>query len=419
MSPIQKATEAYINDLNALRGMIEPLMLLTELLGEKFDEDHLNALVEHGKEKETEGPTRSFTIPPEHLQKVRQLGQKNEQYRTARKLLPRNFLVSFVSTYDAFLGNLIQALLEAKPEVINSSGKQLTYKELVAFSSIDAARTYVVESEVESLLRKSHSEQFDWMEKTFDIKLREGLDSWPIFIELTERRNLFVHCHGKASVQYLKICAEHHADITGVSLGTTLDAKLKYLVNSYKCLYEIGVKLSQVLWRKLKPGELEAADSALNSISFELLVLEKYELANRLLNFATKLPRHSSEVDKRIMLINLSQSYKFLNMQDKCLNTLNKMDWSACSDNFGLCVAILKDNFQEATKLMHRIGKDGAIKQHEYMDWPIFKDFRKSTDFTATYTEIFGIEPSELLNHSATENDNDQTKLVQSETSEE
>jgi len=419
MSPIQKATEAYINDLDALRGMIEPLMIVTEAIGEKFDVDHLNALIEHGEEKDTEGPTRSFNIPPEHLQKIRQLRQKNEQYRTARKLLPRNFLVSFVSTYDAFLGNLIRALFEAKPEVLNSSGKQLTYKELVSFSSIDDARIHVVESEVESLLRKSHSEQFDWMEKTFDIKLREGLDSWPIFIELTERRNLFVHCHGKTSTQYLKVCAEHRADTNGISLGATLDAKLDYLVSSYKCLYEIGVKLSQVLWRKLKAEDIEAADSALTSISFELLALEKYELANRLLKFATKLPRHSSEIDKRIMLVNLAQSYKFLNKQDKCLSTLSTMDWSACSDNFSLCVAVLKDNFQEATQLMRRIGKEGAIKRHEYIDWPIFKDFRKSTEFAVAYTDIFGIEPSELLKHSAGENEKDKTKDIQGETSEE
>jgi hypothetical protein len=308
-------------------------------------------------------------------------------------------LVSFVSTYDAFLGNLVRALFESKPEVLNSSGKQLTYKELVTFNDLVAAREHIVDCEVDSLLRKSHSEQFEWLEKTFDLKLREGLESWPVFIELTERRNLFVHCHGKASSQYLKVCADQKADTTGVAIGTTLDAKRPYLIDAYKCLYEIGVKLSQVLWRKLRPDEIAEADSALISIAFELLVLEKFDLANRLLKFATRLPRHSSEANKRIFLVNLAQSYKFSGQQEKCLATLSTIDWSACSDNFAVCVAVLKDNYAEAATIMRRIGVDGQIKRHEYIDWPVFREFRKSEEFSAAYTEIFGVEPTELLKH--------------------
>ena len=410
MSPIQKATETYINDLDALRGMIDPLMFMTDTLGKKFNDDHLKALVEHGKEIETGGPERNFEIPPEHLQKIRHLGRINTQYRIARSLIPRSFLVSFVSTYDAFLGSLVHALFQAKPEVLNSSGKQLTYKELISFKNIDAAREHITDSEVESLLRKSHAEQFDWLEKTFDIKLREGLEVWTNFIELTERRNLFVHSHGKVSAQYLKVCSENHANAPGIKIGEILDAKHEYLVEAYKCLYEIGVKLSQVLWRKLRPDEIEKADDALTSITFELLVIEKYDLANRLLKFATKLPRHSSDVAKRMMLINLAQSYKHLGKNEQCLSTLSTTDWSACRDNFSLCVAVLKDDYDAASQLMKRIGQTGMLKQHEYIDWPIFKEFRKTAGFASAYTEIFGMPPSLLLAHNSAEHDekNDQ-----------
>lgn len=423
MSPIQKAAESYINDLSALRGMLEPVMLVTEAISNKSHAEHLEALEEHGTEMDpTKEGSRSFRIPPEHLQRVRKLKAKNEQYRTAQKLLPRTFLVSFVSTYDAFLGNLTQALLESKPEVLNGSGKQLTYKELVSFPDMAGARSYVVEWEIETLLRKSHSEQFDSLEKLFDIKLREGLAAWPTFIELTERRNLFVHTHGKVSAQYIKNCSDHKAAIEGVKLASTLDASHEYLIEAYKCLFEIGIKLSQVLWRKLKPDEMAAADSTLISITFELLVLEKFDLARRLLEFATKLPRHATEANKRIFLINLAQSYKFTDQQEKCLAALSTIDWSACSDNFAVCVAVLKDHFDEATMIMKRIGLEGAIKQHEYIDWPVFRDFRKSTEFSRAYFSIFGVEPSDLLTHdedtSATETPegNTESKLLSSDT---
>lgn len=401
MSAIQKATEAYINDLDALRGMLEPLMIVTEALGTSVDEDYLEALEEHGEEMPPEGGTRTFKVPPEHLQKIRHLGQKNKHYRTANELLPRTFLVSFVSTYDAFLGSLVHALFDAKPEVLNGNGKPLTYRELVTFPDLEAARAHIVDGEVESLLRKSHSEQFDWLEKTFELKLREGLESWPTFVELTQRRNLFVHCHGKVSSQYLRVCGENRVEVGGIAVGTTLDAKREYLIEAYKCLYEIGAKLSQVLWRKLQPGEIEAADNALISMTFELLVLERYDLANRLLKFATTLPRHSSELAKRVFLVNLAQSYKYNGSPDRCLSTLSTIDWSACSDKFAVCVAVLKDRFEDAVAIMHRIGSEGSIKRHEYIDWPVFREFRRSPEFSRAFTEIFGVPPTELLKHDA------------------
>lgn len=105
------------------------------------------------------------------------------------------------------------------------------------------------------------------------------------------------------------------------------------------------------------------------------------------------------------MLINLAQSYKFLDKNDQCLSTLSTIDWSACSDNFALCVAVLKDDFEEAARVMKRVGPEGAVKRHEYIDWPVFKEFRKSAEFASTYTEVFGTAPSLLLAHEAAEDD--------------
>ena len=67
-------------------------------------------------------------------------------------------------------------------------------------------REKIFAKEVESILRSSHSDQFLWMERVFSIPLTKGLESWPSFIELTERRNLFVHCDGVVSDQYINVC---------------------------------------------------------------------------------------------------------------------------------------------------------------------------------------------------------------------
>ncbi len=147
-----------------------------------------------------------------------------------------------ISQFDSFLGGLIKAIFYAKPALVNSSEKLLNISQLSEFDSINAAKEYIVEKEVETVLRKSHSEQFDWLENKFNVKLRKNLPAWKTFIEITERRNLFVHSNGIASSQYIKVCNEHSVEID-VKVAQELSASLEYFTEAYHCIYEIGVKI--------------------------------------------------------------------------------------------------------------------------------------------------------------------------------
>ena len=80
-----------------------------------------------------------------------------------------------VSQYDAFLGGLVRALMKGRPEVVNATNRAIPFAQLVTFESVEAARDAIINEEVEALLRKSHSDQFSWLESTFGVKLREGL----------------------------------------------------------------------------------------------------------------------------------------------------------------------------------------------------------------------------------------------------
>lgn len=110
----------------------------------------------------------------------------------------------------------------------------------------------IIEKEVETVLRNSHVEQFDWLESKFGIPLRKGLDSWPTFVETTERRNLLVHTGGIVSSQYIKNCKEHKVAFgNDLKPGSELHVDAEYVAKAYFCIFEIGVKLAHVLWRKL------------------------------------------------------------------------------------------------------------------------------------------------------------------------
>ncbi|WP_338562128.1 hypothetical protein [Acinetobacter sp. KS-LM10] len=321
-------------------------------------------LEECGQPFTDENGDAGFKISFKHARSIHRLSTKRKQSQLALEILPKSFLVTFVSEYDSFLGQLNKYILKQKPELLKADQKTITFEELSTLNSIEEARDKIISHEIENLLRDSHSKQFDWMENKYNLPLKTGLKSWPQFIELTERRNLFVHCNGIISEQYIKKCRDAKFDLDKESeAGKKLRADKKYINIVYRTLYEIPVKLTQVLWRKQFPKDLEKADDSLSNLTYELLVDEEYELASILLDFACDvLKKWSSESQRLVFVINKSISYKFSNRNFNQI--LDAEDWSACKDSYQLCAAVLREEFDLAkrymikTALLHKDFKD-------------------------------------------------------------
>lgn len=310
----------------------------------------------------------------------------------AMKKTPETFFCSLVHQYDAFLGRLLRVAFYVKPETLNASQKQITFSELMSFDCLEAAREHLIEKEVESRIRESHDEQFAGMESRFGLQLRKDLPIWPVFIEITERRNLFVHCDGVVSSQYVSVCSKHQFKLQEqVRAGYPLTVNKEYFEQAVDCILEIGVKLGHVLWRKLQPNHLSEADNSLHLITYELLLAERYGLAKTLLQFATDtLKKHSSDSIRRMNLVNLAIAHYYLGEKSETIQLLDAHDWSACEDKFKLAVAVLRDDYQDAEKLMKKIGKKGEVNKEAYSSWPLFKTFRESKEFFRTYRKLFG-----------------------------
>ena len=353
-------------------------------------------------------------VEAKHEREFKHLNKELSNITIAERTLPRSFLVSLISQYDAFLGQLIHALFYVKPEVLNSSDRNLSFSDLVGFGSLEEAREYIIEKEIEVVLRKSHSEQFDWIEKRFNIELRKRLDIWSNFIEVTERRNLFVHTGGVVSSQYLKVCKNHGVEFEKTpDVGSTLEASPDYFLEAYRVIYEIGVKLAHVLWRKLEPKQRSQADYQLIEAGFELLHEEKYDLAKSILDFSTStLKQYFDEKTRRIFIVNRAQAYKWSGDEKKALEIMAEEDWSAVSDVFKLADAVIKNEYSRAAELMRRIGpEDENISVLSYRDWPLFKKFRETEEFLQAYEEIAG-EPFETEIQIDTEGLEDQPEIL-------
>src|SRR6185437_7398748 len=302
--------------------------------------------------------TRRWIADPAAISTIRRLSNRAQRSLQAAELVPRSLLVSLVSQFDAFIGALVRALFKTRPDVLNSSSNTLTFSQLASFRSLSDAREYIVDKEVDSLLRKSHAEQFDWLENKFGLPLRKDLPAWQTFIEITERRNLFVHANGIVSQQYLEVCGKNGCKLeSGARFGESLSVSRAYFEAAHECIFEIGIKLAQVLWRKLSPEGIAEADLNLINVCYELLFEGRFRLAKILSDFAAEaLKKHSSENARLTMVVNRAQAYKWLGDNDAAQKIISEEDWTAASLRFRLAQAVLLDNFSAVYDTMRKIG---------------------------------------------------------------
>lgn len=388
---LMQALKQYCEELEAMRNSLGQVMTLLNFMRLSGQEQIDKFVKEHGKDVKDGDKLVTFTVELDKRSQWTKLDREVNSLRSAQRLIPRNFIVAFVCTYDSLLGKLIRFILEVKPEILDDSERTLKYSELLTYPDIASAREYLVEKEVETILRKSHSDQFKWLELKLGTPFNKNLQSWPQFVELTERRNLFVHCDGIVSSQYLSVCREHKCGLDlEIKVGVKLGVKQEYFQEAYACLYEIGVKLVHVIWRKILKSEIEKIDSNLIDVTFNLVERGDYRIAIRILEFfAQPQMTISKESVKRTHVLNLAQAYKWSGNEEKCKSVLATMDWSASEDRFKIAVAALNDDFESAYRCMRRLAHDESFHQVFYKEWPVFRKLRKHGDFSKIYEECY------------------------------
>jgi hypothetical protein len=386
--------EQLVQEVEGLRSSIGPLMH-SATFNARFNSFLLSRFLEDNGENTGVNPEgeSEYRIGPEHFGKLRRIQRGLNSAISAQALIPSSLLVTLVSRFDAFLGRIIRVMIEVRPELIGTGDRALTLKQLNELGDYDAAREFLIEKEIESVLRKSHSEHFDWLESRLDIPLRKDLPAWKAFVELTERRNLLVHCDGIVSHQYLSNCREAKVDTSTIAVGSKLDVPHEYFRSACDCILEIGVKLTHVIWRKLLPDDREAADDALNTTGFELIIHENFRLAKELLRFSSSvIKKHASERHRLMFLVNWAQACKWGGGDTECNELLANEDWSAKGQEFQICAYALMENYEKTCELMRAIGDKGSVKAVDYREWPVFRKARREKSFTDTYKNIFGEE---------------------------
>jgi hypothetical protein len=355
---------------------------------DKFIDDHAYDKVfdEHGELKE-------FGVPQDYAGRYRLLKRSRHHAAIFADLLPKMTLVSLVSLFDAYLARLLRTMFIVKPEIINASEKHIKFSDLIEFESFDDARDSIIGMEIEGILRESHADQFKWLESKLNIPLRK-LDSWSAFVEITERRNLFVHADGVVNRQYISVCEKSGVALDpNCKVGHQLDVPPHYYQRACDCIAEMGVKLAQVMWRKLLPADLAKADDSLVEVAYNFLVERDYGLALALCELCDIPAIKNACLESEYYLkINKAIALKGLEKDCEMKNLLDAVDWSVLAEKFQLAYSVLNEDWESAYKLMLKIGGKGDLTKQCYREWPLFRWFRKTDAFKKAYFETFGEE---------------------------
>lgn len=392
----------FLDEIISLNETL-PLVMALVSVKEKQKEKELAEFIKKRTIKKDKTTVQDSTEPSEkEEEEIISLGiedyiqfeelQKNVNVASiAFKVVPRSFFVSLISQFDAYIGNLIKKIYELFPEKLNECEKNLTFSQLMEFSSIEEAKEFIIEKEVESVLRESHTFHFEWLEKKLSTTLRKDLPIWTTFIEITERRNLFVHNDGHVSNQYISVCKKNKVQLpSDLKVGDILHVDSEYFKTAFECIFELSVKLNQVIWRKLLANDIKNADDALNDICYELIQKEEFHLADILLDFAINiLPKHYNEFYKNVFIINQALSKYLAGNKEESDKILKQKDWSASNNSFKLAVNILSENYDKAIEIMKHIGQSDEVPRHSYQTWPLFKKIREKQEFLDAFKEIF------------------------------
>lgn len=390
---IWESLRAFIENINGLYDSFE--YSENALRSQKIEaQREYNKFVKSYQAKVTGGAVQP-NIPASKERQFQHAERKLHRSQESSKLLLRSYIVSMVSQFDAFIAGLLRNIYAINPEKLKQSDHKLTFAELQTFPSIDAAREHIIDSKIENILRGSHQEQFKEIASSIGVESLKKFANWPFFVEITQRRNLFVHSNGIVSNQYLNICKSEGVELGDLKKGDQLEVDRDYFIKSYNVFYEVAVKLSQMTLRilllKKDKTALGDIDKCIITNIYDLIVDKRYEVAIELSDFALDANFKHNDKDRIYLTLNRAQAYKWKGDNAKCQQLLAEEDTSAWSSELKCPKYALEGNIEKVCEMMKSAGRNSEILTTDaYHNWPIFNSVRGEERFRETFKSIFG-----------------------------
>ncbi|WZL82733.1 hypothetical protein QBE53_06375 [Vallitaleaceae bacterium 9-2] len=118
------------------------------------------------------------------------------------RLLFDSTLISLIIQFELLVSNIIRDNLQKNPEILK--GRNLSLEDLQKIGDVDDAKKYLLDKEVESILRGSYLSWKKYLKETLKLSVKCIDEHADTIVEIFQRRNLVVHNEGIVNSVYLK-----------------------------------------------------------------------------------------------------------------------------------------------------------------------------------------------------------------------
>lgn len=332
-----------------------------------------------------------FKVPIRHRKQWYQLSKEKEEVENSLEEYPRSIFIHLISVYDHFFSQLLKCYLSSVQGSIMLCGadKHVSYQDVKDCSSLDELREKIIDNEIDILMRGSHTTQLEWLFSKVKGIYAINEDLIKKFVEMTERRNAFVHADGIVSKQYVNVCKQNKIkNDENVKIGSRLDLPIEYFLNSVNVLLELSSNLTIYLTKSLYK-DCDDIDGVIAEHIFDCLQEKNYTVVQNISEYLKQWKLNNQ--NQMIVDVNYTLSFYLQDDEEKTKELLAQIDWSNCSIVFLLAKAVLEKKWKEAAAIMKEIGeKSKEIEQADYLTWPLFEKFRRTNEFAMAYKSLFG-----------------------------
>ncbi|MEI1280606.1 hypothetical protein V6Z05_19905 [Leptospira venezuelensis] len=382
---------AFLNDLDCIGEMVS---LVLPVLQSK-DEERSLRIKEVSEEIQTE---KGQGIRFKSFQDIKEFASHIRKMRRGDMMFRQAIIITIVSKYDEFFSGVLRVSYEQNPGWLKNVEKKISYKDVMEIVSLEAFKDEIIYKEIESLMRDSHFNQISFIDTKLKLGIIDNFPFWKDFLEITERRNLFAHTGGTVSSDYINNCKKFNIPINEkIKEDSYLSASDLYIKKSIDIFYELAQRIVQASVRRLFPDSLEEADKSLNNKSVDLLIEERWGLAERMFQFAMNIPEVlvSKGEMKYYFLINLCIALKY---QEKPFEQLlHSIDWTPFHPKYHFAIAVLENKFELAETLMKSPAVREELTEQYCKEWPLLREFRNTEGFLRAFKEIYNKDFSEEI----------------------
>ncbi|UOR06713.1 hypothetical protein MUN82_06340 [Hymenobacter aerilatus] len=307
-------------------------------------------------------------------------------------ILARGSFIMLNNYFEYIFSDLLTYFYLRNSSIIDNRKMSISIGELKKYSSIDDAYEDIIYKEVESTLLDLNFEELkNYFKDKLKIDLEEDIINWDFINETRERRHIIVHNNSVINNKYLS----RSKNIFNLELNKIITIDKEYFKNALSELRLAGTLLIINFWGKLDKDKATDAIKELMDLSFNFLKTKDYQSVINICKYTSKrIKPNDDEQEELVIRIKYNHCLALMrsNQQKELDEIMKYMKTGALSPIFKIAHCVLKNNLDDAVKLIPKAIHADDLTLDDYDDWPLFDEIRLNEELNQQALEFFAKE---------------------------